>query len=186
MNGYAYYRYSNSGMLRLGLASGKAFVWLFTPNKMQHRWQDDALPRYRATVDRWTERPVEELSGAELLDGVVELLDAGTEYYTAVQTIIPIAATSEVVFSELYERLVRRPGDPAAATYLLGSDSLPIAAEKSLFDVATWTRSRTALADALVRGDDPDPDGAGVARVARPSCRSTWTATATPSTTSTS
>ena len=106
---------------------------------------------------RWTERPVAELPGAELLAGVVELLDAGTEYYTAVQTIIPIAATSEVIFTQLYDKLVRRAGDPPASMYLLGSDSLPIAAEKSLFDLATWTRSHPELAAALVRGDDPDP-----------------------------
>ena len=33
-------------------------------------------------------------SDGELLDGVAELLDAGTEYYTSVQTIIPVAAMS--------------------------------------------------------------------------------------------
>jgi pyruvate,water dikinase len=156
VNGYAYYRYSRSAMLRLGQpAEGLRLAVHAEPDV--DRWRDDALPRYRATVARWAERPVEDLSGAELLDGVVELLDAGTEYYTAVQTIIPIAVTSEVVFTQLYERLVRRPGDPAAATYLLGSDSLPIAAEKSLFDVASWTRSQPELADVLVHDDDPDP-----------------------------
>ncbi len=157
VNGYAYYRYSRSGMLRLGLASRKAFVYLFTPNWTQDRWRDQALPHYRETVARWTSQPVTELTGADLLAGVAELLDAGTEYYTAVQTIIPIAATSEVVFTRLYETLVRRAGDPPAATFLLGSDSLPIEAEKSLFDLATWTRSQPDLAATLLRGDDPDP-----------------------------
>ena len=42
--------------------------------------------------------------------GSCELLDAGTEYYTAVQTIIPMAATSEVLFTQFYDRLVRRDG----------------------------------------------------------------------------
>ena len=42
------------------------------------------------------------LSPAELMAGVVELLDAGTEYYTAVQTIIPVAASSEVIFTRFY------------------------------------------------------------------------------------
>ena len=159
VNGYAYYRYSRSGMLRLGVASRKAFVYLFTPNWTRDRWRDQALPRYRDAVARSTERPVAELTGGELLAEVAALLDAGTEYYTAVQTIIPIAATSEVIFTRLYETLVRRAGDPPAATFLLGSDSLPIAAEKSLFDLATWTRSQPELAAALVSGDDPDPRG---------------------------
>ena len=83
--------------------------------------------------------------------GVVELLDAGTEYYTAVQTIIPLAATSEV---HLHRRSTTgwsgAPGDPPAATFLLGFDSLPIRAEKSLYELAGWTRERPALAAALL------------------------------------
>jgi len=155
VNGYAYYRYSRAGMLRLGLGSRKAFKFLFTPSGAQDRWRDQALPAYRATVAQWSDRPVSQLTGTELVAGVTELLDAGTTYYTAVQTIIPIAATSEVVFTRLYETLVQRDGDPPAATFLLGSDSLPIAAEKSLFDLATWTRSQRPL------GRDGRPVGRG-------------------------
>lgn len=91
-----------------------------------------------------------DLTVRELLDGVVELLDAGTEYYTAVQTIIPIAATSEVVFTSFYERLVRRAGDPPTPTFLLGFDSAPIRAEKSLYDLAAWTRAHDDLTAALI------------------------------------
>ncbi|MFL6026719.1 MAG: PEP-utilizing enzyme, partial [Friedmanniella sp.] len=86
---------------------------------------------------------------AELLAGVVELLYAGAEYYTAVQTIIPVAAGSEILFSRVYDSLLRRPGDPPAATLLLGFDSIPIRAEKSLFDLARWVRDRPALAATL-------------------------------------
>jgi rifampicin phosphotransferase len=157
VNGYAYYRYSRTGMLRLMLHSRKAFTFILTPDGAQNRWRNYSLPRYRATLERWTDRPLSEISGPELLRGVAELLDAGTEYYTAVQTIIPIAATAEVIFSQLYDKLVRRAGDPPASTFLIGFDSLPIAAEKSLFDLATWTRSQPALVDALVAGEDPDP-----------------------------
>ena len=157
VNGYAYYRYSRSGMLRLMVNSRKAFAFILTPGGAQGRWRDYALPRYRTVVGRWTDRPLTAVSGQELLAGVAELLDAGTEYYTSVQTIIPIAATAEVIFTQLYDKLVRRAEDPPASVFLVGFDSVPIAAEKSLFDLAVWTRSRSELADALVRGDDPDP-----------------------------
>ncbi len=157
INGYAYYRYSRSGMLRLLVNSRKAFAFLLTPGHAQRRWSGYSLPRYRASLARWSDRPLTEESGAELLAGVVELLDAGTEYYTAVQTIIPIAAFSETWFTGLYDRLVRRPGDPAAATFLIGYDSQPILAEKSLFDIADWVRTEPGLAEALRHGDDPDP-----------------------------
>ena len=132
------------------------------------RWRDYSHPRYRAAVAEWTARPIEQLDDHELLDGVAALLDAGTEYYTSVQTIIPIAALAEIIFSAFYDRLVRRPGDPAASTFLLGFDSEPIRAEQSLYDLAVWTRSHPELTEPILDrpaaevldpatgGDDPD------------------------------
>jgi pyruvate,water dikinase len=152
LNGYAYYRYSRAGMARLMLHSPKAFKFLLAGQEHggQARWRDYAHPRYQQTVAFWTERPVDRLPAAELLTGIGELLDAGTEYYTSVQTIIPIAATSEVLFTTFYDRLVRREGDPPATTFLLGFDSLPIRSEKSLYDLAQWARSQPGLAEALL------------------------------------
>jgi rifampicin phosphotransferase len=89
------------------------------------------------------------MPAGDLLAGVEELLEAGAEYYTSVQTIIPLAAMSEIMFTQFYERLVRREGDPPAQTFLLGFDSLPIRAEKSLHDLGTWTREHPDLAGAL-------------------------------------
>jgi hypothetical protein len=47
---------------------------------------------------------------------------------------------SEALFTMFYNRLVRREGDPPAQTFLLGFDSMPILAEKSLYDLASWSR----------------------------------------------
>ena len=151
VNGYAYYRYSRRGMARLTLASLPAFRALLRRGRqsLRARWQERAHPQYVEAVERASARPVDGLTDAELLDGAAELLDAGTTYYTAVQTIIPLAVSSESVFTRFYERLVRRPGDPPAATFLLGFDSAPIRAERSLYDLATWTRARPALVGAL-------------------------------------
>lgn len=93
--------------------------------------------------------------------GVAELLDAGTTYYTAVQTIIPIAVTSEIAFTRFYGSVVRRVGDPPATAFLLGFDSAPIRAEKSLYDLATWTRSRDDALAAVLR-DTPPSGGAAL------------------------
>jgi len=108
-----------------------------------------ALAPYQQTVAVWEAKPVAELSDSELLDGVSELLDAGTVYYTAVQSIVPLAAISEIAFRVYYERLVRRVNDPPAVVFLLGYDSEPIRAEKSLYDLAVWTRQHPELAGAL-------------------------------------
>ena len=62
---------------------------------LRDRWRERAHPHYVRAVERAAARPVEAMTDAELLAGAVGLLDAGTTYYTAVQTIIPLAVTSE-------------------------------------------------------------------------------------------
>ena len=151
INGYAYYYYRTSGMWRVmgksltavrALVRGKAHMGVAG-------WREFSHPRYERIVETWAEKPVEDLSGSELLGGVMTLLDAGTRYYTAVQSVIPIAASSEISFRAFYDKLVRRDGDPPAETFLLGYDSEPIRAEKSLYDLGMWTRERPELAGAI-------------------------------------
>ena len=170
VNGYAYYRYSRAGMLRLMLHSGGAFRMLLTRGQggTEHRWRTYAHPRYVETVRAASHEPFEDATSPALVEQVRGLLDAGTEYYTAVQTIIPIAAFSESSMTWFYDRFVREPGAPGAATLLLGFDSVPIRAETSLWDLATWTRSQPGLSEVveampvaeLVGGaaDRPDPE----------------------------
>lgn len=155
INGYAYYYYRTSAMWRMtaksltavrSLARGKAHMGVAG-------WRDFSHPRYEQVIKDWQARPVRELSGAELLEGVQSLLDAGTVYYTAVQSIIPLAATSEISFRMYYDRLIRRNGDPAAQTFLLGYDSEPIRAEKSLYNLAAWARDVPGLARIIL--DEP-------------------------------
>lgn len=155
INGYAYYYYRNSGMWRMmrklpkalgALARGKAHMGVAG-------WRGFSHPRYVDAIKDWSTRPTAELTGEELLAGVQALLDAGTVYYTAVQSIIPLAATSEISFQAFYDKLVRRVGDPPAQTFLLGYDSEPIRAEKSLYDLAGWARSDPGLTSALL--DEP-------------------------------
>jgi phosphohistidine swiveling domain-containing protein len=151
INGYAYYYYRSSAMWRMmgrsvtamrSLVRGKAHMGVAG-------WREYSHPRYERAIKDWSVKPVE-LSGEELLAGVHALLDAGTLYYTAVQSIIPLAATSEISFRAFYDKLVRRDGDPPAQTLLLGYDSEPIRAEKSLYDLAGWARSDPGLVSALL------------------------------------
>jgi hypothetical protein len=111
VNGYAYYRYSRAAMWQMTVGGTRAMRRL--PAMGLPNWRDVAHPAYQAAVAAWRDRPQADLTDAELLDGVQELLDAGTRYYTAVQAIIPLAAFSEVSFTRFYDALVRRPGEPA-------------------------------------------------------------------------
>ena len=174
VNGYAYYYYSLGAFWRLLVKTPAAFRLLTGSGEVssQRRWREYARPRYVRIVEGWEAKPPENLPAKELLAGARELLDAGTEYYTSVQTIIPLAYFSEALFTMFYNRLVRREGDPPALIFLLGFDSMPIRAEKSLYDLATWSREHPGLARAvasipseqmldLLRAEGP-PSGSGV------------------------
>jgi phosphohistidine swiveling domain-containing protein len=152
INGYAYYYYRTWAMWRVtaksltavrSLVRGKAHMGVAG-------WRDFAHPRYEQVIKDWAAKPVRDLAGEDLLAGVQALLDAGTVYYTAVQSIIPVAATSEISFRAYYDKVVRRNGDPPAQTFLLGYDSEPIRAEKSLYDLAAWAREVPGLGAAIL------------------------------------
>src|SRR5215211_2707968 len=151
VNGYAYYYYSLGAFWRILVKTPAAFRLLTGSGEgsSQRRWREYARPRYVRIVEGWEAKPPENLPAKELLAGARELLDAGTEYYTSVQTIIPLAYLSEALFTTFYNRLVRREGDPPAQTFLLGFDSMPIRAEKSLYDLAAWSREHPGLVRAL-------------------------------------
>jgi pyruvate,water dikinase len=105
----------------------------------ERHWRQVARPRYAQVVDRWRDRLPQELTAAEILKGVCELTAAMGDYLTALQVdAIGTAAGSEGLFTAIYDKLVKREGDPPAATLLLGADSLPIQAEKDLYDISQW------------------------------------------------
>src|SRR5215217_1601346 len=152
INGYAYYYYKMAAILRISVKALAVLPSLYGSGKASSvkRWREYSHPRYATIVKEWEAKSPEDLPAAGLLAGVRELLDAGTEYYTSVQTIIPIAATSEMLFTGFYDRLISREGDPPGQIFLLGFDSTPIRAEKSLYDLGMWCGEHPKLAAALL------------------------------------
>ncbi|MGL3807578.1 PEP/pyruvate-binding domain-containing protein [Paeniglutamicibacter sp. R2-26] len=155
VNGYAYYFYRNSGFLRVLAISPLAVARLGRARAGMglEGWKNVSHPAYRAAIEAWAARDWKSLPGEELLGAAIELLDAGTRYYTAVQSVVPVSAASEIAFRAFYGKLVRAPGDPAADTFLLGFESEPIRAEYSLYDLAAWARGRPGLAERLLATD---------------------------------
>ncbi|NIM48725.1 MAG: phosphoenolpyruvate synthase, partial [Gemmatimonadales bacterium] len=150
VNGYAYY----NGSMTLGqiaqifLGSIGILKRMFTG--AVERWVDVGRPRYVATVQRWQAKRWREFSTTEILSAVRELAEAAIDAYGAlVSGVIPAAWISEALFTIFYDTLVKRRGDPAAPTYLMGFNSMPIRAEKSLYDLAEWSRTRAGLATYL-------------------------------------
>ncbi|WP_026926176.1 PEP/pyruvate-binding domain-containing protein [Granulicoccus phenolivorans] len=152
INGYAYYGYRNSLMLKVGLYLPAALRLVFS-TLGRDRWRADFRPRYAEVVRRRQAQEPHSLTATELLDGIVEVVGEAFAYYTSVQAIIPEAVTSESLFTTFYDRLVRRPADPRSEDFLLGFDSAPLRADQSVFELAQWVRRRPALARALEAGE---------------------------------
>ncbi|MGD1107909.1 MAG: PEP/pyruvate-binding domain-containing protein [Terracidiphilus sp.] len=110
-------------------------------------WADEAHPRYANVVSEWTGRDLASMPALELLAGAHEIVEAAANHYVSIQLVLGIAYLSEAAFTLVYDRLIRRKSDPPALTFLLGSDSVPIRAEKSLYDLAMWARQDGELAE---------------------------------------
>ena len=167
INGYAFYRYSYQAfgrMLRLSPAAVK-LLGSSAGTTVEDRWRG-RLAEYAAEVSAERALVGAGQPAGVLIDAVGRLVDAMAFYYTSVQTIIPVAAMAELTWVGVYDKLLKRAEDPAADVFLLGYDSEPIRAEKSLYDLSRWVLEHPDLA-ALVVAAEVDlltPDApAGVA-----------------------
>jgi rifampicin phosphotransferase len=70
------------------------------------------------------------------------------------------------LFTGFYDRLIKREGDPPGQIFLLGFDSTPIRAEKSLYDLAMWCSEHSELAAALL--DTPSERALELLRMEEP------------------
>jgi phosphohistidine swiveling domain-containing protein len=114
-------------------------------------WRDEIRPRYVETVARWQDRPLEALPIAELWAGIRQVNDAAMLHLASLLVATTGAsAGAEGLFTTVYNKLIHRAGDPTATTFLMGYDSTPIQAEKSLYDLAVWCRGRDELATYLL------------------------------------
>jgi len=114
-------------------------------------WRDEIRPRYVATVARWQDRPAEAMPTTELWAGIREVNDAAMLHLACLMVATTGAsAGAEGLFTRVYEKMIRRDGDPAAVTFLMGYDSTPIQAEKSLYDLARWSQEQGNLAEYLL------------------------------------
>jgi rifampicin phosphotransferase len=153
INDYAYY--DGSGFS----AKQQALVLLYMPRLIRRllptareRWVEEARPHYAAVLGAWTARDLSAASAKQLLEGTRQIVQIASEHYITIQSgILPLAYMSETFFTFVYNRIIKRKDDPPALTFMLGFDSVPILAEKSLYDLAMWTHTQPDLANYLTR-----------------------------------
>jgi len=150
LNDYAYYDFGFSAsqyarmMLAVPRFMGRARDWL---ERAEARWADEARPRYAAVLGAWAARDLSAIPATQLLNGAQEIVQVAADHYLTIQSgILPTAYMSEALFTNVYNKLIKRMSDPPALTFMLGFDSAPIQAEKSLYDLATWARMQSDLA----------------------------------------
>ncbi len=145
-----HYAYNNGSLMpgklvRVLLTSGKILKKMFTG--AVERWTEKGRPLYIQTVEGWQAKSWQGLAAADILGDVRELFEAALDaYFALISGLIPAAWISEAQFTALYKLLIKRRDDPLAPAYLLGFDSIPIMAEKSLYDLAGWARTIPAIA----------------------------------------
>lgn len=150
VNQYAYFNGSVSAksVFRMTFGAGKILKQMFTG--AVERWTETGRPRYFETVATWQAKNWRAFSSIELLRSARLLSEAAIDAYGAlISGVIPAAWMTEALFTKVYNSLIQDKGDPAAPIYLLGYNSLPIQADKSLYSLAEWARGNPALAQAL-------------------------------------
>ncbi len=81
---------------------------------------------------------------------------------------------SEPLFALVYNRVLKRRTDPSALTFVLGFDSTPIQAEKSLYSLAQWVRGQPELAAALANMSSTEFAAAYQAKLVASVDEETW------------
>ena len=145
VNEYAYYNGSMKLIPMFGIILKARGIMQRMFTGAVERWTEEGRPRYMEIVNLWRAKNLDELTATELLGAARQLAEAAIEAYGAlVSGVIPAAWMSEAWFTWTYKFLKRRD-DPSAPTYLMGFDSLPIKAEKSLYDLAQWAQTFSGL-----------------------------------------
>jgi rifampicin phosphotransferase len=147
INGYAYMSPSLSpgAVLRIVLAIPRMIQIV---RRSEARWRNEAVPRYKETVARWQARPLPDVSAGELLNGAREVYDAAIDHLFTLQSgLLGGSQIAEGLHKGVYDRFIRKSGDPDSVVLIRGYDSVPIQAEKSLYDLGRWLAGQAELAD---------------------------------------
>ncbi|HEX2998284.1 MAG TPA: PEP/pyruvate-binding domain-containing protein, partial [Anaerolineales bacterium] len=148
INGYVYGGTRIKGNMGLLLRITVSQIAPFFKNSVA-RWQA-SRQKFALIVEDWEKKPVDLLSPSELLEGARTVFLAACRYFTDIQTVLPVASMSEIIFTKYYEGVVKRKQDPEATVFLLGSESMALQAEKSLFDIAMWLKNNSVLAEYIL------------------------------------
>ena len=145
VNEYAYYNGSLKfgHILRIFIDAGRIMKRMFTG--AVERWTEKGRPEYVDFVRSYEEKNWLDSPCTQILEDAQKLAESAIDaYMLLVSGLIPAAWMSEAWFTWRY-KFWKRKDEPEAAAFLMGFDSIPIQADKALYDLAQWTRSMPDL-----------------------------------------
>lgn len=114
-------------------------------------WRHELHPEYQAKVASYQSKVPAAMPAGELWGDIQGLVDAATYYVCGLMfATMGASAGSEMLLEKVYQKTVKQEGDPAVAALLSGWDSIPVKAEKSLYDLAQWSRQQPGLSEYLL------------------------------------
>ncbi len=162
INDYGYLNMNFGRWMTIGMILG-SFAMIKLLKEAEPRLRA-ARARYIDVVQQYQARPLADYRSAELLEGARQLTLQAVTLYTVLQTgAIPAASSSEVMFTQAYNRLIKKPGDPEAPVFLMGFESNPIRADLALYDLADWVRSFAKPQDDISFAKPQDNQKSGLA-----------------------
>jgi pyruvate,water dikinase len=151
---YAYYGFEMSAGQMVRFFFTMIFRWRRMAGFLRAarmRWAEEAHPHYAQVTAECSARDLAAMPTLELLADARRIVEAAASYYLSIQGVLAVVNLSEAIFTNVYNRLIKRNSDPPALTFLLGFDSAPILAEKSLYDLAMFARGQDELAGYLAQ-----------------------------------
>lgn len=150
INDYGYLNMNFGRWLMIRMVLSSVFVIRQMLSKAERRYREGRA-HYIDEVQRYQTRPLADYRATRLLDGARQLTRQAISLYTVLQTgVIPAASSSEIMFTQSYNRLIKKSGDPEAPVFLMGFVSTPIRADLALYELAEWAKSQAGLAAHLV------------------------------------
>jgi pyruvate,water dikinase len=154
IHGYVFLGFLNTPWMWWKTITGSSVVVKRVLRNPRGHWQE-ASQQLSAVLARWEGVAAQSAEGVQalppqtLLRGAIEIFTQAGRLFTVLQSsTLPAASSSETVFTQVY-RMVRRKGDPEAATFLLGFDTVPLQTEKALCDLALWAKEQPGLPEVL-------------------------------------
>ena len=109
-------------------------------------WRVKVLPEYTSVTNRWKTTPLAQMETPQLWQGIQEISDAAMYYVASLLTgTMGSSGGAEMLFTNVYQKMIKKDGDPDTSAFLVGYNTQPIQAEKALYDLAHWLQPQAQL-----------------------------------------